>query len=259
MSKPAAAPFPDAWSRQLLLGLSLDYAARECGKAVSEDFFDVACPEPDQVAARGIVLALADGVSGGNGRRAAETCVRSVLTDYYATPGSWPVAHSLERIIGALNAWLAAHNQRSQAAQSMLSTLTVAVLQSDALHVAHVGDCRLYRVRAHALECLTIDHVWPRRDMRNVLRRAVGLDRHLVVDCFSEELQAGDRLMLLSDGVWEVLGERVIQEVVFSRGAAEPVAQELVERSTAKQRAYYGRNDATAAIITLSDATRRPL
>ena len=63
--------------------------------------------------------------------------------------------------------------------------------------------------------------------------------------------------MLLSDGVWEVLGERVIQEVLFSRGAAEPAAQELVERAIAKQRAYYGRNDATAAIITLSEATRR--
>jgi serine/threonine protein phosphatase PrpC len=87
--------------------------------------------------------------------------------------------------------------------------------------------------------------------MRHVLRRAVGLDQHLVVDCFSDEMQAGDRFLMLTDGVWEVLGETVVREVLHDIADPVGVANALVERSTAKQRTYYGRNDATAAVLEI--------
>ena len=207
--------------------------------------------------ARGLVCAIADGVSGGGGRRAAETCVYGVLSDYYAAPPTWSAAQCLDRVIGALNSWLLAQNQRMDPQHTMLSTLTVLVLHGDEFHIAHVGDCRVYRVRGRALECLTTDHVWPRRDMRGVLRRAVGLDQHLVVDCVSEQLLRDDRFVLLSDGVWEVLGETVLREVLVEGSPSAAVAAELVERSIVKQRTYYGRNDATAAVIHVMDLPLR--
>ena len=242
---------------RILSTVNLDYAGKECGKALSEDFFDAARPEAVELSARGMVFAIADGVSGGGGRRAAETCVYSVLSDYYAAPAAWPAAQCLDRVIGALNGWLLAQNQRSDPQHSMLSTLTVLVLHGDEFHIAHVGDCRVYRVRGRALECLTTDHVWPRRDMRNVLRRAVGLDQHLVVDCVSDQLLPDDRFVLLSDGVWEVLGETVLREVLVEGSASAPHAAELVERSIVKQRAYYGHNDATAAVVHVMDLPLR--
>jgi hypothetical protein len=177
-------------------GISLGYSGQSCGKALSEDFFDLACPDPADRDASGLVLALADGMSGGAGRRAAETCVRAVLSDFYAAPTSWEVAHRLEKIIAAVNAWLLAHNVRAAESECMLSTLSVLVLHGREFHIAHVGDSRIYRLRNNLYECMTTDHVWPRRDMRHVLRRAVGLDHHLVVDSFSGELQAGDRFVI---------------------------------------------------------------
>ena len=229
--------------------LSLTYAGKACGKSISEDFFDAACPNPEDLARRGVVFALADGLSGGSGRRAAETCVGGVLSDFYAAPPAWPVAQCLDCVIGGLNGWLAGHNQRSTPDHCMLSTLTVLVLHKSEMHVAHVGDCRLYRMRGRAVECMTTDHVWPRRDMRNVLRRAVGLDRHLVVDFLADDVLVGDRFALLSDGVWEVLGEDSLHEVLAANDASQATAEELVARSLARQRAYYGRNDASAAVI----------
>ena len=231
--------------------VSFAYVGKACGKAISEDFFDASCPSAQDLQQRGMVFALADGLSGGNGRRAAETCVGSVLSDFYATPSGWPVAQSLDRVIGGLNSWLAGHNQRSAPDHCMLSTLTVLVLHGSELHVAHVGDCRLYRIRARAIECMTTDHVWPRRDMRNVLRRAVGLDRHLVVDFLADDVLAGDRFALLSDGVCEVLGEAALNAMLGENRAASAIADELVAKSLAKQRAYYGRNDASAALIDI--------
>jgi protein phosphatase len=234
--------------------LTLGYAGLACGKEVSVVFFDVASPAAADLQSRGLAFALADGMSGGGGRRAAETCVRSVLCDLYATPAAWDVPRALDRVMASVNAWLAAHNVQARESECMLSTLSVLVLQGSRFHVGHVGDTRIYRLRNDQCERLTLDHVWPRADMRHVLRRAVGLEQHLVVDCFSDELQAGDRFVMLTDGVWEVLGENAMREALAASLEPEAVAAALVQRAADRQRSYYGRNDATAAVIDVRAA-----
>ncbi len=235
-------------------GLEIGHASVPCGRPVSEDFFDFACPSPDELARRGLVLALADGMTspGGGGRRAAETCVRAALSDYYATPAAWEVPRALDRIVGSVNAWLLAHNQRDGEKQSMVSTLSVLVLRGDMYYVAHVGDTRICRVRGHAIERLTTDHVWPRKDMHHVLRRAVGLDEHLVMEFSSDRVLPGDLFLMLSDGVWEVLGEVGVREVVQAHQRPGDMVGALVQRSIERQRGYYGRNDATAAAVRVT-------
>ncbi|MPZ42648.1 MAG: SpoIIE family protein phosphatase [Betaproteobacteria bacterium] len=242
----------DSYQERLSAGESLiaiGYSGRACGKDVSEDFFDLACPSLEDWEARGLVFAIADGVSGGGGRRAAETCVRTVLSDFYATPLAWDIARRLDRIIGALNAWIASHNARAAESECMLSTLSVLVLHGAQFYAGHVGDSRIYRLRGGHCECLTTDHVWPRADMRHVLRRAVGLDQHLVVDCFSDAVQPGDRFLMVTDGVWEVLGETGLRAVLAAASEPEAMAEALVQRSAERQRSYYGHNDATAAVV----------
>jgi len=233
-------------------GIAVGYAGQACGKPQSEDFFDCACPDLQDAKAAGLVFALADGMSGGAGRRAAEMCVRTVLSDYYGAPRAWEVGRKLEKIIASVNGWLLSHNMRADEAQCMLSTLSVLVVHDDVFHVAHVGNCRIYRLRHGQCECMTTDHVWPRRDMRHVLRRAVGLDQHLVVDCFSGEVAAGDRFVMLTDGVWEVLGEAALQKTLLDSLEADGLAESLVRASIERQRAYYGRNDATAAVVAIA-------
>jgi len=235
-------------------GITLGYAGQPCGKPQSEDFFDCACPDPQDAAAAGRVFALADGMSGGAGRRAAEMCVRTVLSDYYGAPRAWEVGRKLEKIIASVNAWLLSHNMRADATQCMLSTLSVLVIHDAVFHVAHVGNCRIYRLRHGQCECMTADHIWPRRDMRHVLRRAVGLDQHLVVDCFSGDVVPGDRFVMLTDGVWEVLGEAALVRLLQASCDAGDLAEALVGASVDRQRGYYGRNDATAAVIEVEAA-----
>lgn len=214
----------------------------------NEDYYGMA-------ASRGIVIALADGVSSdGRGRLASEIAVRSLLQDFDATPANWSTALALDRLLTAANDWLAAENRRRSSLEGAVAALSVLVLEPGGYHLGHVGDTRIYRLRGTALEQLTTDHTWPRRDMRHVLKRALGLDSHVVVDFAHGELQAGDVFMLVSDGVWDVLGDAQIRATLREHADPQLAAAQLVRQALAHQAAYIGRNDATAMVAAIGAA-----
>jgi serine/threonine protein phosphatase PrpC len=233
--------------------MEVAWAASPCGRAVAEDFFDFTAPAHGSGSDNGFAIALADGLTapGNRGREAAESCVRTVLADYMAAPATLSPAQTLERSARSVNGWLFSGNARRPGSGSMLCTLTVLAFRDGIAHFGHVGDTRLYRIRAGMRERLTTDHVWPRSDMQHVLRRAIGLDRHLVLDCGAEEATAGDVFMLLSDGVWEVIGEAGINGAFASSNRIGAVAHDLVTRSAEMQKQYLGRNDATAILVRI--------
>lgn len=221
----------------------------------NEDCYAVVVPSHADGMGRGLVLAVADGVSGdGSARLAAEATLRSLAGDYYATPERWSVGRSLDRLLRAANDWLWAQNARRPDQDAVVVAVSLMVLRDQRYYLAHVGDARVYRSRAQVFEQLTVDHTWQRSDMRHVLRRAVGLDSHLVVDFAGGEVQAGDTFLMLTDGVWEVLGDRAITEIVQRGLDPQPAAELLVSAAGEYQAAYMGRNDATAVVLRVDDA-----
>ena len=145
--------------------------------------------------------------------------------------------------------WLYGESMRHADSGGSLCTLTALIIAGRGLHIVHVGDSRAYRWRAGTLEQLTRDHVWPRKDMRRTLKRAIGLDEFLVVDCNEDAWRRGDRYLIVSDGVWDVLGERALREVMAAVPEPQAAADELVQRSVGTQKAFFGRNDATALCV----------
>ena len=234
--------------------LAIGYASASVGEKTNEDCFGVITPqEMPEAAARGTAVALADGGSaGGTGRVASEVTVRTLLQDFYATPTRWSVERAIDTVLCSVNDWLYVQNGRDPDFDGVVSTLSMLLFAGGRFHLAHVGDTRVYRCQAGALERLTADHTWPRRDMRHVLRRAVGLDSHLVIDFQSGETRVDDVFLIASDGVWEVLGNIVLEEVLAGNDNVDVIAAELVERSVQNQRRYMGHNDATALVIRVT-------
>lgn len=222
------------------------------GKA-NEDFYAVgAPPDPDSMR-RGVVLVVADGVSAnGSGRVAAPSTVRGLAADYYATPMQWGVGQSLDRLLRAANDWLWAQNGRWPDHDSVVLAVSLLVLRDHRYHLAHVGDTRVYRLRGTAFHQLTADHTWQRRDMRHVLRRAVGLDSHLVVDFADGEVEVGDTFLMATDGVWEVLGDAAMTDILRQGLEPEAAARALVDGAQRHQAGYMGRNDATAMVFHIT-------
>jgi len=196
----------------------------------NEDFYGLVTPEGADLETKGVLLAVADGVSGhGGGREAAEYLVRGLLADYYATPETWGVPLALDKVICAANGWLLSHATRYRELSGMASTLSALVLRGTRFYLAHIGDTRIYRLSQGEWTQLTEDHVWDRPDMQHVLKRAVGLDRHLAVDYADGDLQQGDCFVLCSDGVWAPLGSKRMREIVQQHGAPQAAADAMVE------------------------------
>jgi protein phosphatase len=241
---------------ELPLLLRIGHSSRPAPAKSNEDCYGIVTPAQEPSAAtRGSAIAIADGVSGtGVGRFASEVTVTTLLRDFYATPAQWSVPQAIDRVLRSINDWLLVANSRHPELEGAVSTLSLLLLGSGRYHLVHVGDTRVYRSRGPAFTQLTRDHTWPRRDMRHVLKRAVGLDTHLVVDYADGELRPGDRFLMASDGVWEVLGESMLREVVQGGGEPQRAADELTQRSVRNQAQYMGRNDATAILATVEQS-----
>lgn len=214
----------------------------------NEDFFGVVTPTDEQLSTKGMLLAVADGVGGNaGGREASEMTVRGVLSDYYATPETLGVSTALDKVLTALNRWVIAQSSSHHAMSGMATTLSLLVLRGKHYTLAHVGDSRIYLLRNGELKQLTTDHVWDRPDMRHVLKRAIGLDQQLLVDYAEGEIQAGDVFALMSDGVWERLGQQGVHEIVQLYHSPQMAADDLVKRALAAG----SQDNATALVVRI--------
>jgi serine/threonine protein phosphatase PrpC len=244
--------------------VDIGYACEAGPREHNEDFAGVLRPPPHDEA-RGLLAAIADGVStGGRGREAAQTAVMSLVTDFHAVPATWETTVALDRLIGAHNAWLADHNRRRQGEGgqqgSALTTLTALVLQGHTWTVAHVGDTRAWLLRDGECVQLTQDHALDHPDLRSQLTRAMGLDDSVRVDFLQGELHAGDTFMLTSDGVHHALKRRRLVDL-----AREGSAQEASDAIVRAALDAGGRDNATALVLrvrglasgALADALRQ--
>ncbi|MBI1965045.1 MAG: bifunctional protein-serine/threonine kinase/phosphatase [Betaproteobacteria bacterium] len=228
------------------LQVSTGYCSRAGPRETNEDFCGMVTPSGAELGAKGVIAAVADGVSGGRGgREAAEYTVRGLLADYYATPDTWAVPHALDRVLNANNQWLLAQAVAHRELAGMATTLTALVLRGQRYVLAHVGDSRAYLWRDGRLARLTADHVWDRPDMRHVLKRAVGLDPRLAVDYSEDRLHAGDAFVLASDGVWEPLGDYGMKELLCEHPEPEAAARALVQEALARG----GQDNASAVVL----------
>ncbi|TAJ80203.1 MAG: bifunctional protein-serine/threonine kinase/phosphatase [Gallionellaceae bacterium] len=228
------------------LKISIGQASETGVRERNEDFCGAVTPPDEQLATKGALLAVADGVGGNaGGREAAEMTVRGVLSDYYATPETWETSAALDKVLTALNRWVQSHASRHRDMAGMATTLSLLVLRGKRYTLAHVGDSRIYRLRGGEMQQLTTDHVWDRPDMRHVLKRAVGLDQQLQVDYAEGELQAGDKFALMSDGVWERLGQLGIHETLQLYHSPQLAADNLVKRALAQG----SQDNATALVV----------
>jgi protein phosphatase len=210
------------------LDIALGYSTLTGPRPRNEDYYGFTTPEGAELENKGLLAAVADGVGGhAKGREASEFTVRGLLSDYYATPDTWAIPKALDTVLQALNRWLYSQAQKQRQNVGMATTLTAIVMRGSRYTYAHVGDSRLYLLRAGELIKLTNDHVWDHPELDNVLSRAIGLDATVAVDYGEGELRGGDVFMLCSDGVWNKLGDKRIHDLLLDHDDPQVAATRL--------------------------------
>ena len=146
--------------------------------------------------------------------------------------------------------------------QGMGATLTVCALAGSTLAIGHIGDSRAYLLRNGVLNQITPDHSWvmemvakglltleqaATHPRRNVLTRALGIDRRADVHVDFERAMDGDVLLICSDGLHGVVPEPDIVNVL-----AEENAQDACERLVSMANARGGPDNIGIVIARLN-------
>ncbi len=216
------------------LKVSIGQCSDKGHKEINQDFHGALTPKEPLLSSKGIVIALADGIGSSQvSQIASEFAVRGFLEDYYCTSESWSVKRSVERVLTATNAWLHSRSQQSQYRydqdKGYVCTLSALVFKSSTAHLFHVGDSRIYRVHASALEQLTQDHrVWIGAD-QSYVSRAVGFKAQIDIDYQALPVEKNDVFLLASDGVYEhVKSAFVIDAIARYKADLDQAAQVIV-------------------------------
>ena len=144
------------------------------------------------------------------------------------------------------------------------TTATCAVVRGDLAYIAHVGDSRAYLYAENNLELVTRDHSLVRRlqelgqltaeeaenyPQRNVLYRAIGQGDSLEVDTVTRRLPPSSSLLLCSDGLWGVLKDELIAEILASFDDPQKACEQMIKVANANG----GPDNITAILVRMPD------
>jgi serine/threonine protein phosphatase PrpC len=201
-----------------------------------------------QARSLGFLFAVADGVGGMDLGEVASTTAIAVLTDEFSNAQADTMLISLlPRLIQHANA--AVHDKTLESeyrGKKMATTLVACALRYDQAIVSHVGDSRCYLVRNGKARQVTQDHTLvneqrkmglisaeeaPVSEARHMLIRSLGPELFVSADTTAVTLQAGDVLVLCTDGLHDQMSETMIAEIASQKKNAEEIAHELVMKA----------------------------
>jgi serine/threonine protein phosphatase PrpC len=220
------------------LSVSIGHHSEAGRRAINQDFCGALIPGDGTLASKGVALAIADGISSSSvSQIAAETAVKSFLTDYYCTSDAWSVKTSGQRVVAATNAWLHGQTRHNGLHEDMnrgfVCTFSAIVLKGRSAHVFHVGDSRIYRMAGASLEQITTDHRIRLSASESHLARALGLENDIEIEYRTLPIRPGDVFIMTTDGVHDHVTSREMATLVAASGDLDAAAGQIAAKASA--------------------------
>jgi protein phosphatase len=209
-------------------------------------------------------LLLADGMGGHHaGDVASSLAVNNVLGSLQRTDGQ-PPRELLVTGVAAANTAIRETSAAAPGGEIMGSTFVGVLLALEEITYAHIGDSRLYLLHGGKLDQITRDHTLVQEYVENgllspelaqnhpyrgLLTRGLGVDDRVEPDIGTRALGPGDRLLLCSDGLTDMVDEAMITELL---GAALP-AVEIVHNLVDAANARGGRDNVSVIVAWFAD------
>lgn len=213
-----------------------------------------------------VVFAVADGVGGYEGGEVASRMAIDVtLQAYRESPPEWGAAKRLYRAITRANIGIHDKALTVPELSRMATTMTAVAVEKGMLAAVHIGDCRLHLVRHSQISVVTKDHtvIGERVRMglmtetsarthpeRGVLLRSLGRELIASIDRITLPLIERDRLILCSDGLYNVLDAKELESITRDVDA-ETACRNLVDAANSRGTA----DNLTCAVFRMTSHT----
>lgn len=207
------------------------------------------------------LFCVADGIGGQAAGQVASATVAETIAELVRMRPPQPA--DIARMLVAANTRLRSRSTDDPALRGMGSTCTLALI-TDELHIAHVGDSRLYRLRDGMLEPLTNDHTLVAQLVqagqvtaeqaltdrsRHVLFRALGASDDVDVDQTRHDLRRGDRLLICSDGLSGMIRDDTLRDLLLAVADPQHAVDALVDAANLAG----GEDNITAVVVDVTD------
>ena len=186
---------------------------------------------------------VADGMGGHNAGDYASKCTTETVVNEIQNSFEKNPTIIIKKAIKTANAKIRKEASENESLFGMGTTLVVATIIGKYLQVSNIGDSRLYLLNKDGLRQVTEDHSLveemirlgglSREDARlhpdkNIITRAIGAKDEVEADFFTEELEAGDIVLMCSDGLTNMLEDKEIEAILLN-----PEKEELIQKGDA--------------------------
>ena len=209
-----------------------------------------------------LAVVLADGMGGHNAGELAS----SLAVEYAAEQAKEKdftgknCASQITRIMDEANKLVYSKSLQDIAHVGMGTTMIMAVVTDSEINIGHVGDSRVYILRKGELERITTDHSLveellqsgaitteeaENHPSKNVITKALGCEPKINIDNYKRKIENGDKMLLCSDGLTNMVKEQEIRTVLT--GTKDP--EEAVDKLIEKANNYGGEDNVTAVAV----------
>lgn len=218
------------------------YAVTDIG-LIRQNNQDYAFAQTESVGCLPNLFVVADGMGGYSaGDVASRTATETVVENIRRQSGQNTIK-VLSNAVTAANDQVIAMAGQSEEYKGMGTTLVVATIIGQMLYVANVGDSRLYVISSKEIEQITRDHSLVEEmvvngeinrnearthEKKNIITRAVGGTQLLMADYFDVRLREGERILLCTDGLTNMLDDEEIRTIVAGESDITEAAEHLV-------------------------------
>lgn len=193
------------------------------------------------------VIAVADGMGGHAGGQVASALAISALEAVVgAAHGDAPAPVEgalLQEAFESANREILHAADADPALTDMGTTMVAAVVSKSGATLANLGDSRAYLQRNEVIGQVTVDHSWKEEarkldlsdeeiawsPFRETITRSLGVDESVQLDIFQLDFEPGDRLVLCSDGVHDLLSDLDILAAILSERTPERISRRLID------------------------------
>ncbi len=217
-----------------------------------------------------VVFAVADGVGGYEGGEvASKMAIDITLEAYRESPQEWGAAKRLYRAITRANIGIHDKALTVPELSRMATTMTAVAVDHGILSAVHIGDCRLHLIRHSQISVVTKDHTMVAGQVRmgmmtaerakthperGMLLRSLGRELIASIDRITLPLFERDRLVLCSDGLYNVLDAKELESLTRDVDA-ETACHALID--TANKRGTH--DNLTCAVFRMTSHTGHTL